>query len=257
MSTRDFSCFPNAPAGLILGNMRSTPLLLVLSALALVSCAQESQNQPPVPSASVTFLKPPSVNTVNPEIVPEFYDSSLATVDANWNLYTNKTLAFSLKLPKGAWNGYQISEVKTFDDTRNLSVYVSTQTYGPNGDVTDFPAVFQAQDPATVPPFWQIIAEDSPNLQTFVRQHFGTGCTLGTIEKLPGGIGVKAMLATDGKNPDQTSCKEVMANPVFFFDARYHRAIYWYLGGDVQFLPAPEAQDASDKSMLESFRFVR
>jgi len=236
---------------------------------------QESQQSP-----TSTIVSP----TENPESEVLVADSTLTSLDETWNLYTNAQLGFSIKVPNTMYhplgsmckwqeNSYRpnggIVPVKIFEgtsvffsseyfyDLKGETVSDSTHYYSNCDKITNSLAILENKT------YWQQFSWEfvtktvgsEAELQAFIRERYGSGCTLGdqTPASQPGVFDVGIL--GDGKDLEDTQCPLNYATVLKYYPAK-NIVISWHLGQASTFAADQNNQVVYDQEMVKSFLFL-
>jgi hypothetical protein len=231
---------------------------------------RQTESPKPMASPSPTALPtPPS----------EAQKSTMTSVDEVWNIYTNNSLGFSMKIPKVASefggvcvNGKQdvgMIPVRVFDDDKGAYItFESFYEYPVNNTcqkvVTDLGLIEKRANQwksgngnsLFVPSNWHIITQkvvDDTELEEFIKESYGTGCKLGTKTlTTPGVYDVKVM--GDGLDLDATKC------PINFvlavkYSPEFKKVATWGVGQGIVF-SSSDFKVTYDMEMVNSFKFL-
>lgn len=223
-----------------------------------------------------------------PEQKQETVKSSSETVsiDAAWNKYTNHTLGFSLKVPKqvmhtnGAsckWStdkgdhSYRpvsaMVPVKIFEDGNN--VYISTEYfYKMSGETKENYQTYYSKCDKVVNSAelmkpvdnypnigWKFLVRPVKNdaeLEVFIKDHYGSGCSLGAkkASKQDGVFDVS--IKGDGLDLDTTKCP-LNYDTRLKYDPAKGKLISWDLGQAYTYWGEKDVY--YDGEMVDSFKF--
>lgn len=234
-----------------------------------------------------------TTETVSPPVTNESTSSALTSsleitpLDANWNIYNNPVLGFSLKVPllmiepyasckyveTGSDHSYRPQEgpvpVKIFDSED--TVYIASEyNYQLGGETKDASGrtYFSKCDKITNTmarlvdranyhsPQWQIIIKtiNSDNqLEQFLKNRYGEGCSLGEKKAFTQEGVFDIQIQGDGLDLAETKCPINYATKVLYYPAK-QKVAAWDLGQACSFA-YPSFEDCKDMEMTDSFRF--
>jgi hypothetical protein len=216
------------------------------------------------------------------------WDSEITSLDETWNLYTSNGQGFSIKFPKTmasyggscTWNEEQgsyrpqnaIVPVKIFEDSD--AVYIAPEYYYELAGkrIEDNKSYFDEcnqvantlellRDPENLYAsiqMWKLVAaeiHDDAELEGFLKDRYGSGCSLG--EKEPTGQdGVyRVRIEGDGKSMEETECLLNFGTVVKYYPTG-NKVISWHTGQAATFLVDVNRGFAHDGEMVESFSFI-
>jgi hypothetical protein len=250
-------------------HVRAFPFLAAaLTAFAVTACATAPTPSPDTLSGSIidngtasssqeNWTAPPETPYVD---APDDAGMGTSSESPDFTTYVSPQ-GFYLSLPVSAWIGANETAVVTaFEDPAKDRVFIAAAAY----DDPTTPAVDRI--PTTVDvlrgpnrswvPHWTMdvtdIADDAA-LDTWVKEHYGPGCSIAerSTTAQPGVQDV--LLATDGLPLDTTRC---VLN--FAYEIRYQpskaRVLSWELGQGPQFAAGSGTDEIYDLAMRDSVR---
>jgi len=217
------------------------------------------------------------------EIKTEPQKSSIVDLDATWKQYTNPTLGFSINFPAVSsyyagsceWsekNGdhsyrYVSSNVNNAIVEDSNAIYITAEAlYVLGGETTENYKTYYSscqKELLTLPTLqkerrtWNILvrkAENDQDVENFVKDRFGSGCSLGEKKETTQTGVFEVFVKGDGKDLSETAC------PInYAFEIRYapeKKKLYsWDLGQEVGFWNE-KTQKYYNTEMVESFKVL-
>jgi hypothetical protein len=211
--------------------------------------------------------------------------SRTTSINSEWNLYTNPSLGFSIRIPKKGMNingecsigkdansGYFESKeamvpITTYE--KKDSVYIAYANKAVLGNETEisgkyyyFGCEMQPNSLALLGKeahSWQINVKEVYNdeeLLTFIKEKYGNGCGLGNKEQIEDSTTYRVTIEGDEKDLATTECP---LNYVYklYFSPKLHKAATYSLGQASSFYKSLDDGSSYDKEMDESFQFIQ
>jgi hypothetical protein len=234
---------------------------------------------------SFNFIGAAASTAQDEEII---WDSEITSLDETWNLYTSNGQGFSIKFPKTmasyggscTWNEEQgsyrpqnaIVPVKIFEDSD--AVYIAPEYYYELAGerIEDHKSYYDEcnqvanslellRDPENLYAsiqMWKLVAKeihDDAELEGFLKDRYGSGCSLG--EKEPTGQdGVyRVRILGDGKDLGKTQCPLNYGTVVKYYPAG-NKVVVWDTGQAATFLADVNHGGSHDGEMVDSFSFI-
>jgi len=210
---------------------------------------------------------------------------TVTSVDAVWDRYTNYDHGFSIKIPRqfyhynGAdctWDGDSFRPAGGLVPTEVFEspdrIYISSRYfyhlagetvqdfvhyYSQCDQVTNSVAVLQSNQYYEQQKWifeWRDNVNNNADLEAFLRDRYGSGCSLGTQDPTdqPGVFDVK--IQGDGLDLGSTLCPLNYATIVRYYPAE-HKVVAWDLGQAITFAADSDWMNTYDQEMVDSFRF--
>lgn len=221
------------------------------------------------------------------------WDSEITSLDETWNLYTSNGQGFSIKFPKTmatyqgscTWNEEQgsyrpqiaIVPVKIFEGSD--AVYIAPETYcelagertettASGGTRSFFDSCNQVtnslellQDPENLyasSQMWKLVVReihDDAELDAFLKERYGSGCSLGEEEPLAQDGVYRVRIQGDGKSMEETQCLLNYRTVVEYYPAG-KKVVAWDMGQAATFPADVNYSVIHDQEMVDSFRFL-
>ncbi|MBU4380953.1 hypothetical protein L6255_03475 [Candidatus Parcubacteria bacterium] len=209
--------------------------------------------------------------------------SSLTSIDQTWDLYTNHKYGFSIKVPKKMFHGYGsmcewktdsyrpkggIVPVKIFEDE---NVYISSEYfyeltgetvknsihYYSGCDKVINSLSYLKDDKYFQQQSWEFVIRDISNdieLENFIKEHYGSGCKLGSQNPSNQSDVFDISIQGDGKDLEETKCPLNYMTVLKYYPEK-NIAVSWHLGQATTFVADESYQNVYDQKMVESFKF--
>jgi hypothetical protein len=232
--------------------MRLTPLLALV--LVLTACT---------PSSDTTNSTPPPDTNDATSSVETSASEDISSIDDTWNLYTNKDVGYSIKIPKRVYFSIVKDpvEVVVIPDTAMNAVHVVTAQHvseppkkGLEPTTLEYLATYEGEYP---PPSWMLItapAKTRADIEAYVKNKFGSACSVQELVLLGYGTQRVALAGPPVEAGEPPECSAVF-NEEIFFSPEKQMIVHWFSGQDDVFLGDPMGVIVYDGDMTESFRF--
>ncbi|MEI6478141.1 MAG: hypothetical protein WCO52_04100 [bacterium] len=229
------------------------------------------------PASATTTVSPSASATASPISsvhLPVTAAGSLVSVDDTWNLYTNQSWQFSVKLPKQAmaldcfkgssgayWlAGERPAPLQVFEGTGTIYVASSNYSVLSAGDSQcgSQPTTLASLEDAKSNAVHLLdlgrapVASDS-ELSAFIKKQYGTGCHFTKKPSAQNGA-FTILLVGDGKPEEVSQCYVDSDHAINYSPAR-QEVIYWERGQEAV-LTGADGSTTYDQHMADSFRFL-
>lgn len=185
---------------------------------------------------------------------------SRVSIDQTWDLYTNKNLGFSIKIPKKVLTANKTQEALEIIEDGNV-VYVTFRSNYYYKEMTSRIAnqislgLNDVKKTTGIP--WGIMVRDINNeqeLSRLIKERYGSGCSLGakTISEEPDTYNVA--INGDGLDLDKTKCSFGFIRYVKY-SPTFKKAAIWDGGQAINFRSSPNNE--FDTIMAGSFKFIK
>lgn len=209
-------------------------------------------------------------------------DLNFVSLDETWNLYTNEKYGFSIKVPKMMYqpygdcvlsNGFFVPKgdlvpVKIFEDE---SIFISSEYYhdlqgqfeiegktvfsGCEKVANSIPLLQDRNNYKAMK--WEFVAsevESDVELEKFIKEKYGSGCSLG--KKVPteqSGV-YRPEILGDGLDLGETACPINYITEIRY-NADTNKVVAWDLGQAYTFVGDEDFSKLYDQEMVDSFKF--
>lgn len=213
--------------------------------------------------------------------------STITSVDASWNKYTNYQLGLSLKVPKQMMEPYGLCNyndkngdhsyrpqeagipVKIFED-KDIVYLAAEYNYELSGETKDdtgrtyYSKCDKVANTVTRlsdwenyhSPQWQIVVKNIENdneLEQFLKNRYGEGCSLGAKKPANQNSVFDIEIQGDGLDLGETKCPINYATKVLYYPNK-KKVVAWDLGQACSFY-YPTIDTCLDTEMSDSFMF--
>lgn len=249
---------------------------------------------PQKPVTSAVTVTPTMTPTKVVQPTPTIEAVKISSIDQIWNLYTNSTLGYSIKIPKTsmayagkcAYIEKNDHSFRVFDDLvpvvvleASNGVYISNEYFFEPSGVTkeNGTSYFSACDKTLIsstllderriqvgsirkptPSNWLIQTKTVNNedeLLSFVKEKYGQGCKLGPQKLNENGV-IDVEIATDLKlkTLENSTCP-INYKYALKYSSEKKLAATWGIGQEIIF-SGPNHKPAYDQIMIDSFKFL-